>query len=139
MLPRDVRLETVDRMRPFYPNVGNIYQIESTGRSVGRRFRVRLERRRSLQVAGIGLSGSLNYSYRSGEDDDDFNNPYLPAWGLARLEAQGAVAVPCPVPARCRTEAPVPEGARPRHLRGDGLQLQSSRQLGPAVQHPQRS
>ena len=88
MLPRDIRLETVDRMRPFYPNVGNIYQIESTGRSVGsvgRRFRVRLERR-SLQVAGIGLSGSLNYSYRSGEDDDDFNNPYLPAWGLARLE-----------------------------------------------------
>ena len=89
MLPRDVRLETVDRMRPFYPNVGNIYQIESTGRSVGRRFRVRLERRRSLQVAGIGLSGSLNYSYRSGEDDDDFNNPYLPAWGLARLEHRG--------------------------------------------------
>ena len=84
MLPRDVRRETVDRMRPFYPNVGNIYQIESTGRSVGRRLRVRLERRRSLQVAGIGLSGSLNYSYRAGEDDDDFNNPYLPAWGLAR-------------------------------------------------------
>ena len=44
MLPRDVRPETVDRMRPFYPNVGNIDQIESTGRSVGRRFRVRLER-----------------------------------------------------------------------------------------------
>ena len=44
MLPRDVRPETVDRMRPFYPNVGNIDQVESTGRSVGRRFRVRLER-----------------------------------------------------------------------------------------------
>jgi hypothetical protein len=86
MLPRDVRQERVDRMRPLYPNVGNIHQIESTGKSVGRRFRVRLERRRSLQVAGIGLSGSLNYSYRSGEDDDDFNNPYLPAWGLARRE-----------------------------------------------------
>ncbi len=86
MLPRDVRQERVDRMRPLYPNVGNIHQIESTGKSVGRRFRVRLERRRSLQVAGIGLSGSLNYSYRSGGDDDDFNNPYLPAWGLARQE-----------------------------------------------------
>ena len=86
VLPRDVRQEAVDRMRPFYPSVGNIYRIESTGRSVGRRFRVRLARRRSLQVAGIGLSGSLNYSYRSGEDDDDFNNPYLPAWGLARLQ-----------------------------------------------------
>ena len=57
MLPRDVREETVDRMRPLYPNVGNIHQLESTGRSVGRRFRVRLKRRRSLQVAGIGLSG----------------------------------------------------------------------------------
>ena len=86
MLPRDVRREAVDRMRPFYPNVGNIHQIESTGRSVGRRLRVRLARRRSLQVGGIGLSGSLNYSYRSGEDDDDFNNPYLPAWGLARRQ-----------------------------------------------------
>ncbi len=85
-LPRDVRRDTVDRMRPFYPNVGNIYQIESTGRSVGRRLRVRLERRRAIQVAGIGLSGSLNYSFRGGEDDDDFNNPYLPAWGLARLQ-----------------------------------------------------
>ena len=57
------------------------------------------------------------------------------------LQRQSAVrrAVPCPTPARCRTDAPVPEGPRPRHLRGDGLQLQSSRQLGPAVQHPQRT
>ena len=31
-LPRDDRQELVDRMRPFYPNVGNINQIESTGR-----------------------------------------------------------------------------------------------------------
>ena len=86
MLPRDVRREAVDRMRPFYPDVGNIHQVESTGRSVSRRLRVRLERRRSLQVAGVGLSGSLSYSYRNGEDDDDFNNPYLPVWGLARRE-----------------------------------------------------
>ena len=86
MLPRDVRRETVDRMRPFYPNVGNIHRIESTGRSSGRRLRVRLQRRRSLQVLGVGFSGSLNYSHRSGADDDDFNNPYLPAWGLARRE-----------------------------------------------------
>ena len=97
-LPRDVRRETVDRMRPFYPNVGNIHQIESTGRSVGRRLRIRLERRRNLQVAGVGLSGSLNYSYRSGEDDDDFNNPYLPAWGLARrghrVQSQFRVRLP---------------------------------------------
>ena len=59
--------------------------------------------------------------------------------GARPAGAQGAVAVPCPTPARCRTDAPVPEGPRPRHLRRDGLQLQSSRQLGPAVQHPQRT
>ena len=85
-LPLDERREAVDRMRPFYPNVGNIRQIESTGRSVGRRFRLRLQRRRSLDLRGVGLSGSVNYSYRSGEDDNDFNNPYFPEWGLARLE-----------------------------------------------------
>ena len=85
-LPRDVRQETVDRMRPFYPNVGNIRQIESTGRSVSRRFRLRLQRRRSLELLGVGFSGSVNYSYRSGEDDNDFNIPYFPEWGLASRE-----------------------------------------------------
>lgn len=85
-LPRDARLDIVDRMRPFYPIVGNINQIESTGRSTGRRLRVRVQRRRRLEVLGVGLSGSLNYSFRSGWDDNDFNNPWVPEWGLARRE-----------------------------------------------------
>ena len=85
-LPRDERQEIVDRMRPLYPIVGNIRQIESTGRSVGRRLRVRVQRRRRLEVLGVGLSGSLNYSHRSGEDDNDFNNPWVPEWGLARRQ-----------------------------------------------------
>lgn len=59
-LPRDARLDIVDRMRPFHPVVGNINQIESTGRSTGRRLRVRVQRRRRLEVLGVGLSGSLN-------------------------------------------------------------------------------
>ena len=83
---RDARRELVDRSRPFFPIVGNIRQIESTGRSVGRRLRVRVQRRRSLEVLGAGLSGSLNYSYRSGWDDNDYNNPWIPEWGLARRE-----------------------------------------------------
>ena len=85
-LPRDIRQDTIDRMRPFYPTVGNIYQIETTGRSEGRRLRIRLQRRRPVDLLGIGLSGSLDYSYRWGEDDNDFTNPYLAAWGLSRLE-----------------------------------------------------
>lgn len=85
-LPRDERLEVVDRMRPFYPSVGNINQFESTGHSIGRRLRVRFQRRRYIELAGVGFSGSANYSYRWGEDDNDYNNPYDPLWGLARLE-----------------------------------------------------
>ena len=97
-LPRDERREAVDRMRPFYPNVGNVRQIESTGRSTSRRFRLRLQRRRSLELAGIGFSGSVNYRYRSGEDDNDFNSPYFPEWGLAsrehRVESQFRLRFP---------------------------------------------
>lgn len=83
-LPREVRQDTVDRMRPFYPNVGNIYQIESTGRSIGRYLRVRFQRRGYLELLGLGLSGNVDYAYRWGEDDNDFNNPYVPEWGLSR-------------------------------------------------------
>ena len=83
-LPREVRQDTVDRMRPFYPNVGNIYQIESTGRSIGRYLRVRFQRRGYLELLGLGLSGNVDYGYRWGENDNDFNNPYVPEWGLSR-------------------------------------------------------
>ena len=85
-LPRNIRQNVVDRMRPFYPKVGNIRQMESTGRSVGSRFSVRLQRRRNIVLLGIAFSGSINYSYRSGEDDNDYTNPYVPLWGLSRLE-----------------------------------------------------
>ena len=97
-LPRDVRQDTVDRMRPFYPIVGNIRQIESTGRSVSRNLRLRLQRRRSVEVLGIGFSGSVNYTYRAGEDDNDFNNPYIPEWGRFRkqqtLQSQFRIRLP---------------------------------------------
>ena len=102
-LPSAVRRETVDRMRPFYPIVGNINQMESTGRSVSRRFSVRLQRRQHVELMGIGFSGSVRYSHRSGEDDNDFNNPYLPQWGLARrehsVESQFRIRFPREAPA----------------------------------------
>ena len=85
-LPSAVRRETVDRMRPFYPIVGNINQMESTGRSVSRRFSVRLQRRQHVELMSIGFSGSVRYSHRSGEDDNDFNNPYLPS-GVSPAES----------------------------------------------------
>ena len=45
-----------------------------------------MQRRGYLEFPGFGLSGSVNYTYRWGEDDNDFNNPYVPEWGLSRLE-----------------------------------------------------
>jgi hypothetical protein len=85
-LPRSERQEIVDRMRPMYPYVGNVTQIETTGRSQSRMVRIRVQPRGTVGMLGLGLSGSLNYSYRLGWDDNDFNNPYLPEWGLSRRD-----------------------------------------------------
>ena len=87
-LPRDERQAVIDRMRPFYPLVGNMYQIESTGRSVGRDLRFRIQPRRDLNVRGLRVSGEIEYRYRTGSDDNDFNNPYVRSWGPSRRQHQ---------------------------------------------------
>ena len=80
-LPRDERQEIVDRMRPMYPIVGNVRQIESTGRSVSRNFRIRFQPRRDRELLGMRFSGSVDYRYRWSDNDNDFNNPYIRLWG----------------------------------------------------------
>ncbi|HEX9726613.1 MAG TPA: hypothetical protein VGC53_20210, partial [Vicinamibacteria bacterium] len=79
-LPLDERRELVNRMRPLYPQVGNITQIETTGRSVGHRVRVQVRPRGTFEMVGMGLSGNLTYTYGWAYDDDDDNNPYAPEW-----------------------------------------------------------
>jgi hypothetical protein len=92
-LPKEVmdldsaeRQDVIDRMRPLYPYVGNITQIESTGRSAGRTLRLRVQREENVELFGVGLSGNLNYVRRTAEDDNDFNNPYVRAWGPTRRD-----------------------------------------------------
>ena len=85
-LLRDARQDVIDRMRPFYPQVGNITQIETTGRSVNRRVRLGVRPRGTVEFLGMGFSGNLTYTYRSEHDDDDFNNPYVPEWGPSRRD-----------------------------------------------------
>ena len=87
-LPRDEQRDIVDRMRPFYPIVGNIRQIESTGRSVSRTWSVRLQPRGELRLFGLRFGGNANYNYRSGEDDNDFTNPYFREWGVSQRQHQ---------------------------------------------------
>ena len=83
-LPRNQRREVVDRLRPFYPRVGNISQIESTGRSESRTLRLRFQRRRQVELLGFRFSGNFDYTYRSSDDDNDFANPYVRQWGRSR-------------------------------------------------------
>ena len=137
-LPSAVRRETVDRMRPFYPIVGNINQMESTGRSVSRRFSVRLQRRQHVELMGIGFSGSVRYSHRSGEDDNDFNNPYLPS-GVSPAEST-----------RSNRSSGFAFRGKPRRLIrslralaratfvGTNLNFNVSANAGRAIQHPER-
>ena len=83
-LPRSQQREVVDRLRPFYPRVGNISQIESTGRAESRTLRLRFQRRRQVELLGFRFSGNFDYTYRSSDDDNDFANPYLRQWGRSR-------------------------------------------------------
>jgi hypothetical protein len=73
-------------MRPYYPIVGNITQIETNGRSVSRSLRLQVRPGGSLELLGMELSGNLTYTYQTGEDDNDFNNPYAPGWGPTRRD-----------------------------------------------------
>jgi len=80
-LPREERQDVIDRMRPFFPIVGNIRQIETTGHSRGQDYRVRVQPRRDLDLFGMRLSGSLDYRYSRDFNDSDYNNPYIREWG----------------------------------------------------------
>jgi hypothetical protein len=85
-LPFAERQEVVDQMRPMYPFVGNVTQIESSGRSRSRQVRLQVQPRRSLDVFGLSFSGQMSYSYRTAHDDNDFTNPWAPEWGPSRRD-----------------------------------------------------
>jgi len=53
--------DQVDRMRPLYPNVGNIYQFESTAESFSKNVGMRLYLPNNFAVHGIGINGFVQY------------------------------------------------------------------------------
>jgi hypothetical protein len=101
-LPFSERQDVINQMRPMYPFVGNVTQVESTGNSVSRTVRLQVQPRRSLNLFGVSLSGSVNYNYRSADDDNDFNNPYAREWGPARrdheVQSRFRISLPDEVP-----------------------------------------
>src|SRR5262249_25405457 len=51
----------VDRMRPLYPNVGNINQYESTAESFSKNVGLRFYTPNNFAVHGIGINGFVQY------------------------------------------------------------------------------
>jgi hypothetical protein len=97
-LPREERQDAIDRMRPLYPHVGNITQIETNGRVEGRTVRLQVRPGGNLDLFGMSVSGNVTYTYRSEQDDNDFNNPYAAEWGPSRrdhaVQSQFRIALP---------------------------------------------
>ena len=106
-LPRSERQEIIDRMRPLYPHIGNITQIQTVGRSVDRTVRVRAQPRGELELFGIELSGNLNYTYRRADDDNDYNNPYIRQWGSSRRDHEVGSQFRIGLPDRVSFTSPV--------------------------------
>jgi hypothetical protein len=68
--------DQVDRMRPLYPNVGNIYQFESTAESFSKNMGLRLYTPNSFAVHGIGINGFVQYTLGWAHDNNSAVNQY---------------------------------------------------------------
>ena len=68
--------DQVDRMRPLYPNVGNLYQFESTGESFSKNLGFRLYTPNNFTLHRIGITGFLQYVVGWAEDNASAQNQY---------------------------------------------------------------
>jgi hypothetical protein len=66
----------VDRMRPLYPNAGNIYQFESTAQSFSKNVGLRLYTPNNFAVHGIGINGFVQYVLGWAYDNASAQNQY---------------------------------------------------------------
>jgi hypothetical protein len=79
----------VDSLRPFYPNTGNITQMEPTGNSVNKRINLNFRSQNRNYLGGrVNLGGNVTYSYTWGYDDNNPVNVYDIAshWGLSNRQ-----------------------------------------------------
>ncbi len=68
--------DQVDRMRPLYPNAGNIYQFESTGESFSKNLGLRLYTPNNFTVHRIGVNGFFQYVLGWANDNGSAQNQY---------------------------------------------------------------
>jgi hypothetical protein len=68
--------DEVDRMRPLYPVIGNIYQMESSAESFSKNLGVRVYTPNNLAIGRIGINGFVQYTLGWSNDNSSAVNQY---------------------------------------------------------------
>jgi hypothetical protein len=66
----------VDRMRPLYPNIGNIYQFESSASSFSKNVGIRVYTPNNFAIRKVGLTGFFQYTLGWAADDQSAVNQF---------------------------------------------------------------
>ena len=80
----------VDRMRPLYPNIGNIYQFESSADSFSKNVGLRVYTPNNFTIHRIGINGFVQYTLGWAYDNASAMNQYdwRSEWGLSSFDAR---------------------------------------------------
>jgi hypothetical protein len=82
--------DQVDRMRPLYPNVGNVYRIESSADSFSKNLGLRLYTPNNFKLHRIGINGFVQYvlgwSYDAGFAQNNYD--WRSEWSLSSFDTR---------------------------------------------------
>ena len=82
--------DQVDRLRPLYPSIGNVYQFESAGASFSKNVSIRLYTPNHLATHGVMITSVVQYTLGWAYDDSWAVNQYnwQSEWALSSLDAR---------------------------------------------------
>jgi hypothetical protein len=82
--------DQVDRMRPLYPTIGNIYQFESSADSFSKNLGLRLYTPNNFRFHRIGIDGFVQYvlgwAYDNGSAQNQYN--WRSEWSLSSFDSR---------------------------------------------------
>src|SRR6185295_1301959 len=68
--------DEVDRMRPMFPIIGNINQIEATSESFSKNIGIRVYTPNNFAIRRIGITGFVQYTLGWAQDNGSAVNQY---------------------------------------------------------------
>jgi hypothetical protein len=82
--------DQVDRMRPLYPNVGNVYQLESSADSFSKNLGLRLYTPNNFKLHRVGINGFVQYVLGWAYDNASAQNNYdwRSEWSLSSFDTR---------------------------------------------------